>query len=236
MIHMGKWGGHLEETPALSFDQVLDVLMSLYGVSEAERERFVARLNKVRRAGVPIGTNVGEDPGVRYSLDQFFQLLAVIELTELSIPLTNASLMVRDLWPGSPASLSPAHAWIGFMEEAPNSVLLLASALEREGFTEDNDTNTAADAPGRRSIVGAAPRPWDRLAVITSDQLFHDGRFNLTATSPHQKLWRASIVDMSTLVPLVVRIFTDKKLVTEDGFSRWAIRQFGVLYGDPGQN
>ena len=235
MIHMGKWGGHLGETPALSFDQMLDVLMSLYGVREAEQGRFAARLNKVRKAGVPIGANVEEGPGSRYSLDQFFQLLVVIELAELSIPLSTASLLVRNLWPGSEASLSPAQAWLGIKEGGANSILLLAFASEMEGFAEDDDTDAGAHA-ARRSIVAAAPGSYDRLAVITSDQLFRDGRFDLTATSPHQKLWRASIVDMSTLVPLVVQIFTDKRLVSEDAFSRWVIRRFTALPGHTGQD
>ena len=234
MIHMGKWGGHLEETPALSFGQMLDVLMSLYGVREAEQGRFAARLNKVRKAGVPIGANVEEGPASRYSLDQFFQLLVVIELAELSVPVATASLMVRNLWPGSEASLSPAQAWLGVKEGGANSILLLASVSELEGFAEHAATNAAADAEARRPIP--VPRASNRLAVLTSDQLFLDGRFDLTATSPHQKLWRASIVDMSTLVPLVVQIFTDKQLVSEDGFSKWVIRRFSALHGHPRQD
>lgn len=234
MVHMGEWDGHLEETPALSFGQMLDVLMSLYEVSEAERERFVARMAEVQKAGVPIGTNVGEDPSVRYSLDQFFQLLVVMELAELSIPLTAASLLVRNMWPRSEASLSPAQAWLGVKEGGANSILLLASVSGLEGFAEHAATNAAADAEARRPIP--VPRASNRLAVITSDQLFRDGRLDLTATSPHQKLWRASIVDMSTLVPLVVQIFTDKQLVSEDGFSKWVIRRFSALHEHPRQD
>jgi hypothetical protein len=215
----------LNESPGLSFGQMLDVLMTLYGMRESERGRFVARVNKVQRAGVPIGTNVGKGPRVRYSLDQFFQLLIVMELAELSISLTNASLMVREFWPRSPVSLAPAHAWLGIMDGDPNSVLLLASASELEGFAKHPDIKAAATAAAGRFIVGAPPRPHDRLTTVTSDRLIRDGRFDLGATSFRPQVWRTSLVDMSGLVSFVVHILDDKELVSETDFTDWAKQQ-----------
>lgn len=215
----------LGESLGLSFGQMLDVLMTLYGVREAERGRFVARVNKVQRAGVPIGTNVGKGPRVRYSLDQFFQLLIVLELAELSISLTNAARMVHEEWPGSPTSLAPAHAWLGIRDCDANSVLLLASASELEGFAQHPNIKVAATAAAARFIVGAPTRPYDRLAVVTSDRLIREGRFDLSATSLSQRLWRTSIIDLTTLVQIVVKILVKKELASEEAFTQWAIGQ-----------
>jgi hypothetical protein len=204
---------------------MLDVLMSLYGVRESERGRFVARVNKVQRAGVPIGTNIGRGPRVRYSLDHLFQLLLAIELAELSISLLNAASLVRDFWPGSSVSLAPSHAWLGYRNGETDSVLVLASASELEGFAAHRDSKTAATAAARRFIVGAPSRTSDRLTTTTSDRLFRNGRFDLGATSLSSNVWRTAIIDLSSLVPLVVRLLSDKTLVTEDEFTTWAERQ-----------
>jgi hypothetical protein len=211
---------------------MLDVLLTLYGVRESERGRFVARVNKVQRAGVPIGTNVGKGPRVRYSLDQFFQLLVVMELAELSISLTNASLIVKDFWPGSPASLAPAHAWLGIKEKDAPSVLLLASASELDGFAKHPDIKAAATAAAARFVAGGASRPNDRLTTITSDRLIRNGRFDLQATSLSKNIWRTSIVDMSTLVPRVVRILAEKCDLEEEQFSRWAKGRCEAFFAD----
>ena len=215
----------LKESPRLTFGQMLDVLMAVYGVREYERGRFVSRVSKVQRAGVPIGTNVGKGPRVRYTLDQLFQLLVVLELAELSISLTNASRMVREWWPESPTSLAPAHAWLGRTSGDPNSVLLLASASELEGFAEHASAEAAANAAAGRFAVGAASRPYDVLTTVTADQLIRDGRFDLSATSLSDRLWRTSIVDLSTLVPIVAEVLGKKGLVTEGEFTSWAIER-----------
>lgn len=210
------------QRPSMAFGEMVDVLMALYAVRESERVRFVARLNKVQRAGVPIGTNKGKGSRVRYDLDQFFQMLIVLELAELSISLNNAAAIVLREWPHFTVSMAIAQAWLQRKEK--ESVLLLASASELEGFAEHADYKTARDAEARRFLVSAPERPVDGLRYITATHLIQDGRFDLNASSLTQRLWRTSIVDMSTLVPLVMKIVRDRELVTDEGMTEWARR------------
>jgi hypothetical protein len=215
----------LGSVPALTFGQIIEALMALYGVSDAEKGRFVARVYKIQRAGVPIGANVGKGPRVSYSLDQFFQLLVTLELAELSISLTNASRMVRDQWPESGVSLAPAQAWLAIRDGDANSVLLLASGSGLEGFAQHPNPEAAEMAAAGRFVMGKPSRATDGLGTVAADRLIRDGRFDLSATSLTTNIWRTSIVDMTTLVQFVVRVLVAKQLVSENEFTTWAIAQ-----------
>lgn len=204
----------------MSFGEMIDALVALYGVREDERARFVARVNKVQRAGVPVGTNKGKGARVRYTLDQFFQMLVVLELAELSISLNNAAEMVLREWPHFTVSLAIAHAWLG--REENESILLLASASELEGFSEQPHHMAARDAEARRFLVSAPDRPSDGLGMATAGQLIRNGRFYLGANSLNRRLWRTSIIDMSTLVPFTVQVLRSMELVSDEGMTAWA--------------
>lgn len=225
---MGKiMAGQVEHTPVaskemagLTFGEMMDTLVTLYGVREHERARFVARVNKVQRAGVPIGTNKGKGARVRYNLDQFFQMVVVLELAELSISLNNAAGMVLREWPHFTASLAIASAWL--KREEDDSILLLASASELEGFAEQPNYMAARDAEARRFLVSAPDRPMDGLTMVSAHDLIRNGRFDLAANSLNRRLWRTSIIDMSTLVPLAVRTLEEKGFVSEGSMTAWA--------------
>lgn len=211
--------------PSLSFAQVMLVLIQLHRLREHEVGKLAARVKKVQRAGLPIGVNVGRGPRVRYSLDQLFQLIMVLELSELSISIPTASNIVRDAWPVSLVSLAPADAWRLSEQGKPETVIILASASDIEGVRKHRSESAAATARAAESVMGASRRPADIFAQTTANHIFKDGRLDLSQFGLSGNAWRVSLIDMSVLTARVMEILQKNDLVAADEFTQWAHHQ-----------
>jgi hypothetical protein len=200
----------------------MQVLTRVYRVRPHELGKLTARVKKVQRSGVPVGANVGKGPRARYSLDQMFQLLVVLELAELSVSLNTASYLVHTFWPGSPLSLAPAHAWLMQEDGDDDSMLILATTAEIEGLSSHADAREAATARAGTFVVGAPARPMDGLRSVTLSSIMTDRKLDLSRSSLSQQLWRSSLIDCSTLVPIVAATLAETGLVSRDQLTAWA--------------
>ncbi|MFN3725252.1 MAG: hypothetical protein ACK4SZ_02990 [Allosphingosinicella sp.] len=171
-----------------------------------------------------MGTNVGKGPRARYSLEHLFQLIVVLELAELSISLPAAADLVKTYWPDSGVSLAPAHAWLMHQEGDEDSLLLLATASEREGLSAHSDEKEAATARAGAFMVGARSRPMDGLRATTLSAIMTGSKLNLSRPTLSSTVWRSSVIDCSVLVPTVVQILVDAQLLSEEQFTSWAKR------------
>lgn len=213
------------DTPSLTYGQIVQVVTQLYRLRPHELGKLTARVKKVQRSGIPLGANVGKGPRARYSLDQLFQLIVVLELAELSISLTIASDLVRNYWPGGPVSLAPAQAWIMHQADDSDSVLLLATTAEREGLSSYADVEEAATARAAAFVVGAPARPMDGLRSVLLSSVITDGKLDLSRLTLSSQLWRSSLIDCSVLVLNVARVLAASGLVSEEQFGGWARAQ-----------
>lgn len=224
----------LEPSAAFSFGQMLQALIQVYRVQPAEIAKLKARIKKIQREGIPMGTNVGKGPRVRYSLDQFFQLIVVLELAELSISLTTASEFVRYYWPKGVVSMAPARAWTMHLNPEgsdPDSVLILASASETEGFSRVYTGEETEDPQETR--MPRSTRAGDRLSMVTLSEVTTGNRLQIGKKSGLTPRWRASVIDCSTLVLIVVEALEHLGLVSQDDFTVWAQRQSEAVKIDP---
>lgn len=218
---------HIEAGPTLGFGQIMQVLIHLYGVQEDDYGTLRARVKKVQRSGVPLGANVGKGPRARYSLDQLFQLIVVLELSELSISLPISSEIVRSYWSNSDANLAPARAWLMHQNGDADSMLLLAAPPEPGELSNHRKESAAAqDAP---VLLGAPTSPYDRLSANRLSSIISEGKLDLSRTTLPRQAWRSSLVDCSVLVPIVAHILAERAFVSKEEFTSWATERCNTL-------
>jgi hypothetical protein len=79
------------------FAAVKAALVAAFGIADADRPRFFARLEHLRRVGV-MGERPGKGQKVVYSLDQIDRLLFVFQLSRFSIEPVVAVALIESQW------------------------------------------------------------------------------------------------------------------------------------------
>jgi len=153
-------------------------------------------------------------------LDHLFQLIVVLELSELAISLPTSSDIVRTYWSNSDVNVAPARAWLMHRDGDADSMLLFAAPGEQEKLSSNRENG----APGRASPVAmeTPASEWEMLSAITLSSVINGGKLALFRTTLPRMVRGALLIDCSDLVPRVVNILAMRGFVSEEEFTSWA--------------
>jgi hypothetical protein len=86
---------------SFTYGQAETILARLYGADETvQRGAFRARIQNLRKHGIPLGFQVGKGKNAVYELEQLYQWAFCLELAEFGVDPAVAVRMVRRHWSG----------------------------------------------------------------------------------------------------------------------------------------
>jgi hypothetical protein len=135
----------------LTFGQVTDLLVRLYGVDPSKRDPLVARLKYHQREGFPPNVEPGRGPRPAYGLEATFMLVFTFELSRLRIPSGEAARIVVANWRTFQRML--LIGWAAHLEGRPPGSRARSDDVLDDPFSADARMPSLDDGPYYAAIL-----------------------------------------------------------------------------------